>query len=132
MLSMVKARNGEAQSQTPKRSLDKVSDSKDSEKSKPVKRTRVSRACDQCRSAREKCDGSQPHCQSCKGQDRECTYHEPPRKRGIQPHYIRTLELLLAWTLQSAPGLEGNITSSLAKEDAPVHKLLAGEDPEAV
>ncbi|KAK2071421.1 hypothetical protein P8C59_005849 [Phyllachora maydis] len=40
----------------------------------PPKRQRVSRACDQCRAAREKCDGIQPQCHPCLSQNRPCTY----------------------------------------------------------
>lgn len=101
------------------------------EEQKPPKRTRVSRACDQCRASREKCDGSQPHCQSCLSQDRECTYNEAPKKRGIQPNYIRTLELLLAWSFEHSPDLQQDLGQSLPRGDSPVHRLLAGKDTEA-
>lgn len=52
--------------------------------SQPQKRSRVSRACDQCRASREKCDGAQPNCQTCALQRRPCSYNEMPKKRGIQ------------------------------------------------
>ena len=101
------------------------------EDQKPAKRTRVSRACDQCRASREKCDGAQPHCQSCTSQDRQCTYNEAPKKRGIQPNYIRTLELLLAWSFDNAPDLQHGLCQNLPLEDSHVHMLLAAKDPEA-
>lgn len=66
----------------------------------PVKRKRVSRACDQCRLAREKCDGNQPTCSTCIRSQRGCTYTATVKKRGIQPGYIRALELALAFLFQ--------------------------------
>ncbi|KAF1959631.1 hypothetical protein CC80DRAFT_306734 [Byssothecium circinans] len=68
---------------------------------RPKKRSRVSRACDQCRTAREKCDGTQPTCLTCTASSRPCTYTSAPKKRGIQPGYIRTLELALTWLFQN-------------------------------
>jgi hypothetical protein len=72
----------------------------------PVKRQRVSRACDQCRAAREKCDGIQPPCVSCASQNRLCTYNANPKKRGVQTGYIRSLELALALVFDRVPGAE--------------------------
>ncbi|ERS96128.1 hypothetical protein HMPREF1624_07664 [Sporothrix schenckii ATCC 58251] len=68
------------------------------------KRQRVSRACDQCRAMREKCDGAQPQCSSCVTQRRACTYNTSPKKRGVQTGYIRTLELTLSSLLDEVPG----------------------------
>lgn len=67
----------------------------------PGKRSRVSRACDQCRTAREKCDG-RPVCSTCSNVKRTCTYATSIKKRGIQPGYIRTLELALTWLFQNS------------------------------
>ncbi len=85
---------------------------------KPVKRTRVSRACDQCRIAREKCDGLQPTCSTCSTSKRKCTYTANPKKRGIQPGYIRSLELALAWLFQQNPENETSISEKLEREGA--------------
>lgn len=81
--------------------------------STPAKRSRVSRACDQCRASREKCDGQKPVCHTCDSQKRSCTYDEPPKKRGIQPNYIRTLELTLAWLFQSVPETQAALSRNL-------------------
>ena len=70
----------------------------------PAKRQRVSRACDQCRAMRERCDGAQPQCSSCVAQNRPCTYKTSPKKRGVQTGYIRTLELTLSSLLDEVPG----------------------------
>ena len=83
---------------------------------KPAKRTRVSRACDQCRIAREKCDGLQPICTTCSSSKRQCAYTANPKKRGIQPGYIRSLELALAWLFQLHPDNETQLNDRLAHE----------------
>ncbi|KAK3071781.1 hypothetical protein LTR53_008019 [Teratosphaeriaceae sp. CCFEE 6253] len=91
------------------------------------KRSRVSRACDQCRASREKCDGTQPACQTCLAQRRDCSYIEQPKKRGIQPNYIRTLEMTLAWLL-SRQSCEVDLATKLASPDDHVLRKLAGRD----
>lgn len=96
-----------------------------------AKRVRVSRACDQCRAGREKCDGAQPACQTCQTQNRFCTYHEQPKKRGIQPNYIRTLELTLAWLLKTYPGCEAKLSRMLPSPDQEVHQLISFKEANA-
>lgn len=92
--------------------------------STPAKRSRVSRACDQCRASREKCDGVKPVCQTCDTQKRTCTYDEPPKKRGIQPNYIRTLELTLAWLFQSVPETKTALSRSLPVVNGPAQRFV--------
>lgn len=92
----------------------------------PAKRQRVSRACDQCRTAREKCDGIQPICFTCASSNRDCTYTANPKKRGIQPGYIRTLELALAWTFANVPASEDALLNLLVQPDG--RALLSGKD----
>ncbi|KAH7077694.1 hypothetical protein BKA63DRAFT_270078 [Paraphoma chrysanthemicola] len=82
---------------------------------KPIKRTRVSRACDQCRLAREKCNGVQPTCLTCSSSKRACTYTANVKKRGIQPGYIRALELALAYLFQHDPENEILVNEKLAQ-----------------
>ncbi|KXL51142.1 hypothetical protein M433DRAFT_131980 [Acidomyces richmondensis BFW] len=95
----------------------------------PQKRSRVSRACDQCRASREKCDGIHPKCHSCISQKRECSYNDQPKKRGIQPNYIRTLELIIAWLFRSAAGSEGKLAVHLASVADAVHRAISAKDP---
>lgn len=83
----------------------------------PIKRFRVSRACDQCRTAREKCDGNQPTCSPCVDSKRTCTYTSNPKKRGLQPGYIRGLETTLAFVFQQHPEIETAVYSQLAQEN---------------
>ena len=90
----------------------------------PAKRSRVSRACDQCRASREKCDGVKPVCHTCDTQKRSCTYDEPPKKRGIQPNYIRTLELTLAWLFQTVPETQTALSRSLPVVNGPAQRCV--------
>ena len=84
---------------------------------------------DQCRSAREKCDGIQPICFTCASSNRHCTYTTNPKRRGIQPGYIRTLELTLAWTLSNVSGSEEAIVNLLQDEKG--QALIASNDTAA-
>jgi hypothetical protein len=83
----------------------------------PAKRFRVSRACDQCRIAREKCNGLEPVCTRCLDIRRACSYTSNPKKRGLQPGYIRSLEITLAFIFQHNPEVESTVYSQLAQEN---------------
>ncbi|KAI9888916.1 MAG: hypothetical protein M1814_006148 [Vezdaea aestivalis] len=67
--------------------------------SAPVqKRRRVTRACDECRRKKIKCDGKQP-CTHCQVYSYSCTYDQPSnRRRNPAPQYIEALELRLQKT----------------------------------
>ncbi|KAK9420577.1 hypothetical protein SUNI508_06317 [Seiridium unicorne] len=95
------------------------------------KRQRVSRACDQCRAAREKCDGIQPLCFPCASQNRQCSWEEPKKKRGVQTGYIRTLELSLGWIFDKIPGSEEALHGLLTHEGGQGRALLVGKDTSA-
>ncbi|GAB7353063.1 hypothetical protein MBLNU459_g3613t1 [Dothideomycetes sp. NU459] len=56
------------------------------------KRRRVTRACDECRRKKIKCDGKQP-CTHCTVYSYDCTYDQPSnRRRNPAPQYIEGLE----------------------------------------
>ncbi|KAK5088720.1 Gypsy retrotransposon integrase-like protein 1 [Lithohypha guttulata] len=56
------------------------------------KRRRVTRACDECRRKKIKCDGKQP-CTHCTVYSYDCTYDQPSnRRRNPAPQYIESLE----------------------------------------
>ncbi|KAI9872540.1 MAG: hypothetical protein M1830_001505 [Pleopsidium flavum] len=56
------------------------------------KRRRVTRACDECRRKKIKCDGKQP-CTHCTVYSYDCTYDQPSnRRRNPVPQYIEALE----------------------------------------
>ncbi|KAJ2986863.1 hypothetical protein NUW58_g4830 [Xylaria curta] len=95
------------------------------------KRQRVSRACDQCRAAREKCDGIRPLCFPCASQNRLCTWEEPKKKRGVQTGYIRTLEMALGWIFDKIPESENSLHGLLTHEGGQGRLLLAGKDTSA-
>ncbi|KAI1810912.1 hypothetical protein GGS20DRAFT_145013 [Poronia punctata] len=58
----------------------------------PQQRRRVTRACDECRRKKIKCDGKQP-CTHCQVYSYECTYDKPSnRRRNPAPQYIEALE----------------------------------------
>ncbi|KAI0400103.1 fungal-specific transcription factor domain-containing protein [Xylaria palmicola] len=95
------------------------------------KRQRVSRACDQCRAAREKCDGIRPLCFPCASQNRSCSWEEPKKKRGVQTGYIRTLETALGWIFDKIPESENSLHDLLTHESGKGQLLLAGKDASA-
>ncbi|ORX62338.1 hypothetical protein DM01DRAFT_1315788 [Hesseltinella vesiculosa] len=58
----------------------------------PHKRQRVSRACEQCRSKKIKCDGLLPTCGICASQMFDCVYKPITKKRGPPKGYIEAIE----------------------------------------
>ncbi|PKX92219.1 putative C6 transcription factor (Mut3) [Aspergillus novofumigatus IBT 16806] len=69
-----------------------LSDSKSKEPHPMQKRRRVTRACDECRRKKIKCDGKQP-CTHCTVYSYECTYDQPSnRRRNPAPQYVEALE----------------------------------------
>lgn len=92
------------------------------------KRQRVSRACDQCRAAREKCDGIQPTCFTCASSNRVCSYTSHPKRRGIQPGYIKSLEISLAWLFSNFPDSEDALHSMLSHESGQGRSMLIGKE----
>ena len=71
---------------------------------------------------------AQPVCQTCTSQERACSYDEQPKKRGIQPNYIRTLELTLSWLFRTIPESERVLASSLAASGIATRQLISGKD----
>ncbi|GAN02802.1 nucleus protein [Mucor ambiguus] len=56
------------------------------------KRQRVSKACEQCRRKKVKCDGAQAVCSNCVSLGLPCTYKESTKKRGPPKGYIEAIE----------------------------------------
>lgn len=90
-----------------------------------VKRQRVSRACDHCRSTREKCDGVRPRCAPCVSHRRSCIYSASQKKRGVPTGYLRLLEIALALLFDTFPGSQDSLICLLSQEDGQGRKLLA-------
>jgi hypothetical protein len=68
-----------------------------------AKRQRIAQACDQCRKRKSKCGGELPACLVCVSTARTCIYKSSPRKRGLQPGYVRNLETLLGLFVREIP-----------------------------
>ncbi|RMJ07954.1 hypothetical protein BHE90_013543 [Fusarium euwallaceae] len=64
--------------------------------------TRASRACEECRRRRVKCDSTKPRCSTCSHFDRRCETRPPSRKRGLPTGYVRAIECLLGQMMQSS------------------------------
>lgn len=94
------------------------------------KRQRVSRACDQCRSKKDKCDGVQPACSTCVSLCRPCTYKSNPKKRGLPTGYIRTLELLWGLVFCKVQGSEEVARALLKTANIPSHLATMGKESE--
>ncbi|OGM43834.1 C6 transcription factor [Aspergillus bombycis] len=82
-------------------------------RSHPNKRQRISRACDQCRRRKSKCDGEQPECAICRQAGRRCTYQDNGRRRGLQTGYVKALETVLGIVFQQIPDSESAVQSFL-------------------
>ncbi|KAE8145780.1 fungal-specific transcription factor domain-containing protein [Aspergillus avenaceus] len=94
------------------------------------KRQRVSRACDSCRSKKDKCDGIQPVCSTCASLSRPCTYKANPKKRGLPTGYIRTLELLWGLVFSKIKGSEDVVRALLKATNMPSHLSAMGKEAE--
>jgi hypothetical protein len=77
------------------------------------KRRRVTRACDECRRKKIKCDGKQP-CTHCTVYSYECSYDQPSnRRRNPAPQYIEALE----HRLQKAEAILRSVLPGLDLDD---------------
>jgi hypothetical protein len=77
-------------------------------------RKRVSQACDQCRSRKDKCDGRKPACSTCTAHGRTCSYNTNVKKRGLPEGYVRGLEKLWGLAIRDVRGVEDNVLLALA------------------
>ncbi|EEP82677.1 conserved hypothetical protein [Uncinocarpus reesii 1704] len=96
--SKVRDDSGPVPSSQPPESADggQAADGDQAKLAIPVqKRRRVTRACDECRRKKIKCDGKQP-CTHCTVYSYACTYDQPSnRRRNPAPQYIEALEARL-------------------------------------
>ncbi|GAA5799185.1 fungal-specific transcription factor domain-containing protein [Helicostylum pulchrum] len=76
------------------------------------KRIKISRACDECRKRKVKCDGVQP-CGRCKKSNAECVFAKLPPKRGPPKQYMENLENRLQ-----------RVEKALKSVTAPVRKVF--------
>ncbi|KAJ5660739.1 transcriptional regulator family: Fungal Specific TF [Penicillium longicatenatum] len=80
---------------------------------KAPRRKRVSRACDRCRSKKDKCDGIRPTCSACQASGQTCSYDPHAKKRGLPEGYVRGLEKLWALSICNIDGFEETMLSML-------------------
>ncbi|KAJ5909196.1 hypothetical protein N7495_001878 [Penicillium taxi] len=80
---------------------------------KAPRRKRVSRACDRCRSKKDKCDGVRPTCSACQASGQTCSYDPHAKKRGLPEGYVRGLEKLWALSLCNIDGFEETMLAML-------------------
>ncbi|OXV05480.1 hypothetical protein Egran_06752 [Elaphomyces granulatus] len=85
----------------------------DGAESKGPRRKRVSRACDRCRSKKDKCDGIRPSCSACQASGQTCSYEPHAKKRGLPEGYVRGLEKLWALALSNFDGFEDRVLALL-------------------
>ncbi|KAI1316649.1 hypothetical protein EDD11_009684 [Mortierella claussenii] len=64
----------------------------DGDEAAPIKRKRLTQACDPCRKKKIKCDGVKPSCANCTKLNGNCTYLPSMKKRGPRQGYIELLE----------------------------------------
>ncbi|CAG7930648.1 unnamed protein product [Penicillium olsonii] len=76
-------------------------------------RKRVSRACDRCRSKKDKCDGIRPTCSACQASGQSCSYDPHAKKRGLPEGYVRGLEKLWAISICNIEGFEDTMLAML-------------------
>lgn len=89
--------------------------SKDEEASGKA-RKRVSRACDRCRTKKDKCDALRPRCSPCIATNFDCVYDQQSKKRGLPEGYVRGLEKLWALSVMRINGLEDAIRHIASQE----------------
>lgn len=80
-----------------------------------AKRKRVSRACDRCRTKKDKCNGQRPACSACIAAGQICLYDPSTKKRGLPEGYVRGLEKLWALCIDKVQGLE-DVVSCMIEE----------------
>ncbi|KAF2864289.1 hypothetical protein K470DRAFT_239136 [Piedraia hortae CBS 480.64] len=86
-----------------------------------TKRRRITRACDECRRKKIKCDGNHP-CAHCLAYSYTCSYDQPSqRKRVPAPQYVENLEA----RLQRAETLLRTVMPNLNLDDPWVDAALA-------
>lgn len=84
---------------------------------KGARRKRVSRACDRCRTKKDKCDGIRPTCSACQASGQTCSYDPNARKRGLPEGYVRGLEKLWALSICNVEGFEDAMLTMLGATD---------------
>ncbi|CEP11583.1 hypothetical protein [Parasitella parasitica] len=80
------------------------------------KRIKISRACDECRKRKVKCDGVQP-CGRCRKSNAECVFAKLPPKRGPPKQYMENLENRLQRVERALKSLPNPIRNMLEEQN---------------
>ena len=89
------------------------------------KRRRVTRACDECRRKKIKCDGKHP-CSHCQIYSYDCTYDQPSnRRRNPAPQYVEALEV----KLQRAEAILKSVYPHVDLEDPDLDEQFSLDHP---
>ncbi|KAG2187847.1 hypothetical protein INT44_000597, partial [Umbelopsis vinacea] len=70
-----------------------------------TKRIKISRACDECRKRKVKCDGAQP-CYRCRKSETPCIFVKSAPRRGPPKQYVELLETRLRMVEKALTFLE--------------------------
>lgn len=91
----------------------------------------MSKACDQCRTKKAKCDANLPSCSMCIGYGEKCTYTRESKKRGVPTGLISNLEqqvqlfkALCGEMMQTIPECRRFLENRLDKKSA-IHEQVS-------
>ncbi|KXH27775.1 hypothetical protein CNYM01_06679 [Colletotrichum nymphaeae SA-01] len=101
---------------TKKTKTDATEESDEGKTSRGKVRLRVTRACNECRRRKDRCDGIRPSCNSCLSIGRSCSYG-PAKKRGLRTGYVRALELLLGMIVNTIDDVDDWLAAVLDGEE---------------
>jgi hypothetical protein len=89
----------------------------------PIKRKRLTQACDACRKKKVKCSGDKPSCNNCTRLGITCTYLPSTRKRGPRVGLVESLEKRLQQMEKLLQPLKEQRIVVDAEDKKPVKKL---------
>ncbi|KAI9315896.1 hypothetical protein BX666DRAFT_265899 [Dichotomocladium elegans] len=86
------------------------------------RRNKTTRACDECRKRKVKCDGVQP-CARCRKSETPCVFAKIPPKRGPPKQYVELLEQRLQVIERALQSIDGParriLNNALASSTSP-------------
>lgn len=84
----------------------------------PRKRQRSTQACHRCRRKKYKCNSVRPVCSACSASNSECTYGLVVKRRGLQPGYVKAIEVLWGLVFRKVDGSQIVVRELLNKLSA--------------
>ncbi|SNX85277.1 related to lactose regulatory protein [Melanopsichium pennsylvanicum] len=87
-------------------------------------RSKVARACTECKSRKMRCDGGLPFCGRCitHSRTKSCAYVDPPKRSPITRQYVSSLEAQLEEAKQKIAELQTSVKPTTAKTGKPAGK----------